>query len=326
MKIKFYDEVRDFVRMKSSMEKTELAVSRLENPYGLDDDKILMYQDYLFNYAQDTVHRFIDNNRVAIFPLLVKYRVIKKSNIIQFTDYARDKKKLDILSYLMEAGNLLRTGSKKLNLAKKHTPGKSALPPADGGPDWQTAKTGDILWFGIQPVPWQVLERKDNILLLISKYVLECKPYTNFYRGFTTWSRCSIRLKFQTDYMESLFTEEEKSMMVPVYINDEDDSLTFGPVEKTEQDKLFLLSEKEVCRYMRTERERFAPLTKYSMRTPMWTIFDQYAYWWTRSPGTYPIEKTYVRDGKLTSANSIVNGDDCFDFFGVRPAVYIRIK
>ena len=262
--------------------------------------------------------------KTAIFPLLVKYRVIRKANVIKFTDYAREKKKTDILFYLMEAGNLLRTNSKSLETVKKHTPGKSPLPSAEFEPDFSRAKPGEIIWLGREAMPWLVLENRNRKVLLLSYFVFDSMPYKNYYRGHTTWSESTVRLKLRTDHLDRLFTPQQKSRIVPVYIDDVDDSLTFEKREGTEADCLFLLSVNEVKKYLRTERERYAPVTKKATLTPMWTVFEHYAHWWLRSPGTYPMEKMYVCDGVITSERSIVNGDDCFDYFGLRPAVYMK--
>ncbi len=324
-RIKYFDELVDFTRRKNCMEKVETALSRMENLYDIDRERVMAYQDYLYSQAPEIVPQFIDNNKINLFPLLVKHRVIRKSNVIDFIDYARDKKKTDILFYLMEAGNGLKNNPKSLGIVKKYIPGKSKLPQAERNYDFSSAKPGDILWFGIEPMPWLVLENKNRQVLFISWYVIDCKPYTNFYRGYTTWGRSSCRLKLHTEYIHNIFTDREKDMIVPVYINDEDDSLSFTETpQRKQEDKLFFLSVKETEKYFRTPHSRLALFTRYSTRTPMWTVFDKYAYWWLRSPGNHPMEKMYVRDGVITSANSIVNGDDCFDFFGVRPAMYMK--
>ena len=50
-KITYYNEITDFLRMENCPEKVEIAISRLEQPFGLTEDAIVMYQDYLFNAA-----------------------------------------------------------------------------------------------------------------------------------------------------------------------------------------------------------------------------------------------------------------------------------
>ncbi len=322
-KIIYFDEERDFTRLDSCVEKVEIAISRLENPYGLTDEKIVMYQNYLFNQAPKIAHEFIDLNKKEIFPLLVKYRVIKKANVVKLTDYAREQKKNDILFYLMEAGHLLKTNSKNLEVAKKHTVGKTALPPQENTYNYKNSRRGDIIWLGVDPMPWQVLENKNGRLLLISKYVIDCMPIDDFFRGHSEWRTSSIRRRLNSEYINAILTQKEKEMTVPVYI-DWDDTLSFDNEKGLlSDDRFFFLSINEAQRYLRTEKDRMAPVTKYAVRSMLWTVFDQFAHWWLRSPGKHPVDIYYVRDGVIMSENSTVQGS-YFEHFGVRPAVYMQ--
>ena len=323
-KIIYFDEEREFTRLESSVEKVEIAISRLENPYGLTDEKIAMYQNYLFNQAPKLAREFIDLNRKNIFPLLVKYRVIKKTNVVKLTDYAREQKKTDILFYLMEAGHLLKTNSKNLEVVKKHSPGKTALPPVENTYNYKSSRPGDIIWLGVDPIPWQVLENKGGRLLLISKYVIDCMPIDDFFRGHSEWRTSSIRRRLNREYIDALLTQKEKDMTVPVYI-DWDDTLSLDNTKGLSEDRFFYLSVNEAQRYLRTERDRMAPVTKYAIRSMLWTIFDQYAHWWLRSPGEHRVDIYYVRDGVIMSENSTVQGS-YFEHFGVRPAMYMKFE
>lgn len=328
MAAEYYNEVRDFSRLSDSVHKTEIAISRLENPQGLTDEMVIMYQKYLFDKAPKIAHSFIDLNRKALLPLLVKYRVIKKSNILQLTDYARENKKLDILSYLMDVGNQLRNNSKNLGTVKKHTAGKP-LPRSQT--DCSTAQPGSIIWLGTPLMPWQVLENKDGRLLLLSVYVLDCLPFEDFYDPFyytmsydrTIWRYSSIRRRTNGEILSAILSPQEKEKIVPVYIAD-DDSLSFEPLQGIKPDKLFFLSKREAERYLKTETDRLAPVTGYAVRSNLYHLFEDYAYWWLRSPGEHEVEKMFVLDGEITSKNSLVGGDH-FNYLGIRPAMYYKI-
>lgn len=327
--ISYYDEIKDFTRLADCTEKIEIAISRLENPVGITEEKILMYQDYLYGNRLDVVMQFIDMNRLAIMPLLVKYRLIKKSNILKLTEYAREKRKMDMMSYLMDVGNQFRTRPKQMYIAPKFTPGKTPL-PQQHNPDYSKAKSGDIIWLGTVPMPWQVLENKNGRLLLMSKYVLDCLPFEDFYDPFyfsmsfdrTRWPYSTIRRHISNDFYASMLTEQEKQNVVPVYIS-ADDTLTFENREGAKQDKMFLLSKTETEKYLKTEKDRLAPVTSFATRSMLYNDFETYAYWWLRTPGQYLVEKMYVLDGRITSSNSMVGGDH-FNYLGVRPAMYYK--
>lgn len=320
----YYNEAVDFLRMENCPEKVEIAISRLEYPLGLDEEMIVMYQDYLFNTAPKIAHQFIDLNRLAVFPLLVKYRVIKKANVIKLTEYAREKRKMDIMSYLMDVGNQFRTRPKQMDIAAKFTPGKSELPVASQ-PDYSLVKAGDIVWLGNPLMPWQVLENKSGRLLVISKYVIDCLPFEDFYKRNTFWGQSSIRKRLNREYLSNLLTEQEIGRVAPVFINREDDSLSFEIPQGETGDKFFLLSVKEAKRYFRDNRHRSAPVVKYATRSMLWTVFDKWAHWWLRTPGELDADMFYVRDGEIMSINSTVQGS-YFEHFGVRPAMYIDME
>ncbi len=323
MRTQYYNEKTDFKRMKSSMEKVELAVWRLETPYGLDDEGIMMYQEYLFGKeAEKLVYEFIDNNRVSILPLLVKYKLIKKTNVTKLTDYARDKKKTDILFYLMEAGNQLKFNARNLVTAKKHTPGKTALPPSENTADYSDAKPGQLIFLGYDAMPWQVLENKEGRLLVISKFVLECLPIDRFYKGYWDWRGCTIRRLLNAEFVNDMLTKEEQEKIIPVYIDNNTD-LHFGGDGVVAEDKLFYISLADARRYFKSDRDRMAPITKFGIRSMLWTVFDQYGHWWTRTKGILPLDTYYIRDGVPMSENSTVSGGQQ-EYFGVRPAMYYK--
>ncbi len=327
----FFDEVKDFNRLSDCTEKVEIALSRLENPVDITDEKIKLYQDYLFKNAPGLVEQFVDMNRISVFPLLVKYRTIRKSNILEFTEYARETRKMDILSYLMDVGWQLRTNPKAMDIMPKFTPGKSAL-PHNFVADFSSAKPGRIVWLGNPVIPWKVLENKNGRLLLLSVFVLDCLPFEDFYDPFyftmsydrTCWPYSTIRKHINNEFLPDLLSEREMERTVPVYIS-ADDVLTFESREGLKSDRMFLLSKAETERYLKTEKERMAPVTSYGLRSMLYNDFDNYAYWWLRTPGQYDVEKMYVLDGRITSRNSLVGGDH-FNYLGVRPAIYYNYK
>ena len=327
--INYYDEIKDFLRLADCTEKVEIAISRLENPVGITEEKILMYQEYLFGDRLDVVMQFIDMNRLHIMPLLVKYRLIKKSNVIKLTEYAREKRKMDTMSYLMDVGNQFRTQPKKMDIVPKFVKGKSSLPSAEKA-DYSGAKPGDIIWLGTTLMPWKVLENKNGRRLLLSEYVLDCLPFEDFYDPFyfsmsfdrTRWPFSTLRRHIGSDFYNNLLTDEEKQRIIPVYIS-ADDKLTFEKREDAKEDRLFLLSKQETERYLKNEKSRLAPVTSFATRSMLYNHFETYAYWWLRSPGEYTVEKMYVLDGRITSSNSLVGGDH-YNYLGVRPAFYFK--
>ncbi len=313
MKLSFYNELTDFTRLPASVYKTELALWRMEQRQGLTAEDKKIYTDYLRTQGADTVEEFIDMGYANIFPLLLKHGVINKKNITSFCDAAREKRKNEIHAFLLNGTNILRSRKAVKELQLQNF-----------AADINKAKPGDILWLGKGPTPWKVLENKNGRLLLLSVYALACMPYKNFYMGNTVYSLSTLKIKLQGEYLNELFDSRDIEKIIPVYIDDDTDELFFEQRGKTQADRLFVLSDKEAAKYMKIPCVEKAPATRQCLKTPLWTVFSDYAYWWLRSPGNHPVEKMYVKNGIITSEGSIVNGDWEFDYFGLRPAVYYR--
>ena len=60
----FFDEIKDFNRLADCTEKVEIAISRLECPVGITEEKVQIYQDYLFKNAPLIVPQFVDMNKL----------------------------------------------------------------------------------------------------------------------------------------------------------------------------------------------------------------------------------------------------------------------
>ena len=327
--IDYYNEKVEFNRLPDCAEKVQLAVTRLENPYNISEEDRLMYQDYLGKDAVKAVPELIDKNAIRMFPLLVKYRTIKKGNVAKMVEYAQSARKMDILSYLLNAGNDLRFHPKNLDIAPKFTPGKSDNNVPQQMPDYESLRVGDIVWLGVKPMPWQVLEKKDGKALVISKYVFDCQAYhSSFYK--VRWNDTAICKWLNGEYADRYFTDTEKERIRPVYI-DRDATLFMEKEENTVENRLFFLSVEEAARLMRTDEERKARITAFGKRKIMWATFDVYAHWWLRSLTQDKIGAgaTHVRlDGVIQLHGGYIlsnSYDEFYDHFGVRPAMYLNL-
>ena len=326
--VKYYNEIIEFNGMPDCAEKVELAISRLENPYSISDENRVTYQEFLQKTAPKLVNEFIDSNKISIFPLLVKYRVIRKANVSKFTDHAHSMKKMDILSYLLNVGNDFRNHPKQLNIAPKFTPGKSDNNIAQKIPTYDELKQGQLIWLGTVPMPWIVLSKKDGKALIISKYAFTCEPFNRTFNR-VTWHTCSLRRWLNEEYLNSVFSQQEKDLIIPVYIG-EDDALGFNEKENITADKLFLLSSSEAEKYFKTPEEKLARVTNYAKSKIMWQSFDQYGHWWLRTKSKDEIGATHITyNGELSYYGGTIlsnSYDRYFDHYGVRPAMYIELR
>lgn len=324
---KYYNENKEFNHIPDSAEKIELAISRLENPYNIEDEDMALYSDYLSKDAYKFANEFIDKNKITILPYLVKYRVIKKGNIGKFIEYSQENRKMDSLSYLLNASNDFRNHPKQMDIAPKFTVGKSKNNSVQKLPTYEKLKPGNIIWLGLNPIPWQVVDKKDGKVLIVSKFALECQPYNRVFEH-SDWKNSSLRRWLNEDFFENIFSDDEKRFVENVYIDNNCD-ISFENKEDNKADKMFLLSDKEVLKYFKTEEERLARITEFAKGKILWQSFDHYCHWWLRTDSLDTIGASYVTyNGDISYRGGIIvsNGfDQYFDHYGVRPAMYLKL-
>ena len=94
--------------------------------------------------------------------------------------------------------------------------------------DPASVKEGTVIEFGSyrqngserEPIQWRVLQKEDDRLLLMSEYALDWISYGPF-PGERTYADSDVRRFLCHSFLDNeTFTEEEKSMMVPISVED----------------------------------------------------------------------------------------------------------
>lgn len=126
-------------------------------------------------------------------------------------------------------------------------------------------KVGDVITFGEyeqdgnllngkEPIEWIVADSNDGNFLLISRYILDCKPYDDgsFSGGGgaldvekeITYEDSSIRRWLQDSFSKDAFSKKEKELILPVSFKE--NTITVRRENEYAEDLAFLLSEDEV--------------------------------------------------------------------------------
>ena len=211
--------------------------------------------------------------------------------------------------------------------------------------EFETIKFGsypqaDVSGASKEPIEWIILEKKDNKKLLLSKYIIDCKPYNNEYVD-TTWANCSLRAWLNGEFLNLAFNPDEYNKIEKVtLINHRNIDFDTDAGSETD-DRVFCLSEEEVVKY-------FGAGTKegngFNIGKKVATTGTDYAKgidnngskllvndnnnawyhgfsgYWLRSPGEESIAAANVgSDGYLTTVGANVT----FGMIGVRPAIWI---
>ena len=187
--------------------------------------------------------------------------------------------------------------------------------------DMKTLDTGDFFYYGSyeqdgtgsQEIEWQVLTAEKDRILVVSRYGLETMPYHDTAVN-VTWETSSLRSWLNGTFLNTAFSDEEKSHIAEVTHGSaaNPDHKTPGGDETT--DRIFILDLNEVQRYMVLNADRFCAPTEHARNNGAYSDYYVYrTYWWLRTPGvsgntavyvnqagdTYVYGK-YVNDGTVT--------------------------
>ena len=202
------------------------------------------------------------------------------------------------------------------------------------------AKYGDIVTVGAidqdanekngsEPIEWMVITKMPGKVLVVSKYVLERKPFEeNEDVNSATYPDSTIRSWLNDTFYQEAFTEEEKAMIpltkiVTTYVED------YEKHTVESEDRVFLLSYDEVNKYLASKEG--SP----QIASPSETVKATGMYVWENTdienavPGVGwmlrdSADSTYryanVDGGGYLSRDY---GDDINDRTGVRPAMWL---
>lgn len=208
-------------------------------------------------------------------------------------------------------------------------------------PALDSAAVGDTIIFGKyeqdndtsngkEKIEWLVLAKKDDRLLVISQYALDCQPY-NTSDTKVTWEDCTLRGWLNGDFLNAAFSDGERAMIPTVTVpadKNPDFAFKSNPGNDT-QDKVFLLSIVEANEYFQSDEERMCVPTAYAKANGAYT---SYAFvktrggpatcdWLLRSPGLSQRFAAYVScDGRFASNFPVSSDHGC-----IRPVMWIDL-
>ena len=141
---------------------------------------------------------------------------------------------------------------------------------------------------GPEPIEWVVLERREDSALLVSRYGLDCQPY-HAKRAIVTWEKSSIRHWLNSDFLGACFDAQEQQAIIKGKV-DNSRAQSYekhgGDSGSDTQDKVFLLSYAEACRYFQTDEDRQLDSTDYAKAQGAYTNpVNGKCWWWLRSIG-----------------------------------------
>ena len=214
----------------------------------------------------------------------------------------------------------------------QETSGDTAVGYAETGIKRPLETVGSIVEFGRyeqndkddgpEPIEWIVLDVRDGMSLLVSRYLLDRQPYHSA-REDITWENCSLRTWLNTDFLAAAFSAEEQEAIPETMVDNSDTQgetkwQTTGGGDTA--DRIFLLSYAEAWRYFETDEARRCRLTVYAEADAP-AEKDLNVFWWLRSPGS---GQRYALNVSLdgTRHSDGVTSERGF----IRPALWVRVR
>ncbi len=184
-------------------------------------------------------------------------------------------------------------------------------------PDISAAQPGEFVPFGTEnsdggtsPLLWQVLDKTDDSLLLITRDVLPAPKYNN--TNHPLWGPSAMRAWLNSDFYQQTFNDEEKSRILPTditYVTGYTENGTWA--EETVTDQVFLLNAEQAGQYFADNESRRAAFSGNPGETvPWWLIGIGFEF-----QGAAEITALGEIDSYGTSVENLL---------GVRPVIRVR--
>ena len=175
---------------------------------------------------------------------------------------------------------------------------------------------------GISDIEWDIVNVVDGNALLLSKNVLDCKPYHSSSED-VTWETCTIRKWLNNEFFTDAFSDAEKMLVKSVLVlAEKNPSYANTDPGIATQDKVFLLSVNEATTLFTSDEERLSCSTDYAAQKGVYVEDEGFAQWWLRNSGeTQNVATVVTNEGFVYDCGVNVEYDDV----GVRPAIWIKL-
>jgi hypothetical protein len=178
---------------------------------------------------------------------------------------------------------------------------------------------------------WRVLDVQSGRALIISKEILEEKPYNEKFED-TTREQCTLR-KYLNNEFYNKFNSSEKAKIAETTLPNNDNPWFGTKGGNNTKDRIFLLSLEEVVKYFGDSGQ-----LKNRPSDDAWYIDDQYnsariaklngsaRWWWLRSPGDFSYGAAFVTSDGIVHVGGHPIHSSGGGGAGVRPALFMNLK
>lgn len=192
---------------------------------------------------------------------------------------------------------------------------------------------GKFMTFGTydgKPIDWIILGNNGDTYLLISKYILDARPYDSSHQELK-WENSELRQWLNEDFYDQAFNDEEKARIVATSPYDRRPQLIHTNDDGTESlvlpeddllDKVFLFTTYEAKDYFHTDAARAGKPTEDAKGKVMSSVDSEKCIWWLSSLGNNGAASFVDEKGHITVSEGIPTAAK----YGVRPLIVITTE
>ena len=194
--------------------------------------------------------------------------------------------------------------------------------------------TPRYFYYLVEPIKWRYLGQDDNSVLLLSEKILDARRYNEFFEGKNSdgfyannYKEGEIRKWLNDDFLKETFVDQSLVKTTAVDNSVSSTGSDTNPyVCETTNDKIFLLSYKEVTNYGygfgnddSYDKSKVAYATDYAKLGVEVGASNGASNWWLRSPSDSGYGSYYAK--YVTRAGAIHNSHVYPGNIGIRPAL-----
>lgn len=190
-----------------------------------------------------------------------------------------------------------------------------------------TLKVGDTFLFGNyeqdndnntskENIEWIVLYKSNkNSMLLVSKKILDAKPYS-FADNNVTWENSYAREFLNKEFYDTAFEDFDKHFIMQNTMSNAANVNYKTSGGNNTLDRVFLLSENQIKRYLKKNENRIAEATAYAKNKGLSS-----ASYWLRTPGIDQGRAELIEEnGEIFAYGDLVTNVE----IGLRPCIWLK--
>lgn len=189
--------------------------------------------------------------------------------------------------------------------------------------------TSTVYWFRYEPISWSVLNENNGTALILCDMIIDSQQFDYDGSYYNNYAESTIRAWLNDDFYNTAFDGLQKEIILTTTVDNSVASTGYSSnpyaCENTE-DKVFLLSYKELTAYLTTNAERMKKTTDYARSQGAYTSTSSSylgnGYWWLRSP--YGSGSYGARD--VDDAGDVYSDYVYNSYSGVVPALQIQLQ